>query len=135
MLSPDNKSKTNILIVDDEKNVIRSFRISLMDEGFQVETSSGGNEAKAKLMNGSRPNVILTDIAMPEGSGDELFRWLMREMPDMARHTVFMSAGGKTRDQEEFIAEMHKKGRVLEKPFSVEDMREKIERALKGFAE
>lgn len=63
-------SKT-ILIVDDSSTMLMSLQNSLEIAGFQVISASDGAIALAKLRNGAKPDLIITDINMPNMGGIE----------------------------------------------------------------
>jgi two-component system, OmpR family, KDP operon response regulator KdpE len=62
-----------ILVVDDEKQITRMLRASLQSSGYQVSVAGNGLEAY-KLFEMERPDLIITDLAMPEMTGLELTR-------------------------------------------------------------
>jgi len=66
-------SKT-ILVVDDSITMVMSLKSTLVLNGFQAESASNGREALDKLKAGLRPDLIVTDINMPEMDGMELVR-------------------------------------------------------------
>ncbi len=66
-------SKT-ILIVDDSATMIVSLKATLDMNGYVVETAADGLLALGKLKNGSRPDLIITDVNMPHMDGIELIR-------------------------------------------------------------
>jgi two-component system chemotaxis response regulator CheY len=61
-----------ILIVDDSATMLMSIKSSLSLGGFQVETANNGQAAIDKLKAGLKPNMIITDINMPEMGGLEM---------------------------------------------------------------
>ena len=122
---------TAILVVDDKKNMVKAIRLSLADEGnFQIESSYSGNEAKRKITSNDNIDIILSDINMPDGSGQDLYNWLKENRPDLVIRTIFMTASDQTNGPQAFIQEMEKKKRLLRKPFSVEEMRDLIKQIL-----
>lgn len=60
-----------ILVVDDEANARNALAALLRDEGFDVETATGGAEALAKV-SACRPEILITDLDMPGMDGTEL---------------------------------------------------------------
>ena len=62
-----------ILVVDDEKQITRMLRASLQSSGYQVSVAGNGLEAY-ELFEAERPDLIITDLAMPEMTGLELTR-------------------------------------------------------------
>lgn len=62
------KSKSRVLIVDDEESARRALRMVLEHEGFVVEEASNGDDALRQWA-GFAPSVIVTDNKMPGVSG------------------------------------------------------------------
>jgi two-component system response regulator HydG len=62
---------TRILVIDDETAILDTLRILLRREGFQVETAVGGQQGVAK-MEELRPDVVLSDVRMPNVGGLEV---------------------------------------------------------------
>ncbi len=57
-----------VLVIDDEQGLRRTVSMILEDEGFEVETASGGQEGLAKaLENGV--DIVLCDVRMPDLDG------------------------------------------------------------------
>ena len=66
-----------ILVVDDERQIIRMLRASLQSSGYEVLTASNGVEGLERFKSG-RPDLIITDLAMPEMNGLELTQAVRR---------------------------------------------------------
>jgi two-component system, OmpR family, KDP operon response regulator KdpE len=64
-----------ILVVDDEPQLTRVLRRSLSSHGYEVQVASDGDEALTTF-NAWKPDVVITDLAMPNMSGLELCRRL-----------------------------------------------------------
>lgn len=64
----------NILIVDDSATMLMSVKNNLEISGFTVETAEDGVKALAKLKGGLKPDLIITDINMPNMNGIELIQ-------------------------------------------------------------
>jgi CheY-like chemotaxis protein len=81
-----------LLLVEDEPLQL-SFMIRLFrDLGFSVTPVESGNAAIALL--GEREfDVLLADWYMPNGSGNDLYDWLIAHRPEMAERCFFMSGG------------------------------------------
>ncbi len=67
-----------ILIVDDEPQITRVMRVSLGAQGFDVRTAADG-EAAMDLVRDWRPDLLVTDLAMPHVDGIELCRRVRKE--------------------------------------------------------
>ena len=66
-----------ILIVDDERQITRVLRTSLQSSGYEVTVANNGLEA-FDLFRSVSPDLIITDLAMPEMGGIELTRAIRR---------------------------------------------------------
>jgi two-component system KDP operon response regulator KdpE len=62
-----------ILIVDDERQITRVLRTSLQSSGYEVSVANNGMEA-FNLFKSVAPDLIITDLSMPEMDGLELTR-------------------------------------------------------------
>jgi len=62
-----------ILIVDDERQITRVLRTSLQSSGYEVSVANNGMEA-FNLFKSFAPDLIITDLSMPEMDGLELTR-------------------------------------------------------------
>ncbi len=60
-----------ILVVDDERQITRMLRASLGSSGYAVVTAANGLEGFNRF-EAERPDLIITDLAMPEMNGLEL---------------------------------------------------------------
>ncbi|MCA0377218.1 MAG: sigma-54 dependent transcriptional regulator [Gemmatimonadetes bacterium] len=57
-----------VLIVDDETGILDSLRILLRTEGFEPHVAQGGRQGLERLPE-LRPDIVLTDVRMPDVSG------------------------------------------------------------------
>ena len=60
-----------ILVVDDSSTMLMSLKNTLEVSGFSVLTASDGAVALVKLQGGAKPDLIITDINMPNMGGIE----------------------------------------------------------------
>lgn len=63
-----------ILIVDDSSTMLMSVRQTLELAGYAVEAARDGVEAMGRLKTGLKPDLMITDINMPNMNGLELIR-------------------------------------------------------------
>jgi DNA-binding NtrC family response regulator len=80
-----------ILAVDDERDVLEALSEMLSLWGFKVEIATDGTHALKKAAE-FRPDVVLSDLAMPENDGLWLLRMLKDEMPDCP--VIFLTGRG-----------------------------------------
>lgn len=70
----------NALVVDDEPSVLKVVKLFLSASGFKVETAQSAVEAMNRFSSG-RWDVVLTDLMMPEMTGDQLAAALRKKDP------------------------------------------------------
>lgn len=63
--------RRNVLVVDDEAQITRSLRTALSGNGYNVRTAGDGDEA-LEIMRGWTPDLVITDLSMPNMQGLEL---------------------------------------------------------------
>jgi two-component system KDP operon response regulator KdpE len=66
-----------ILVVDDERQITRMLRASLQGSGYQVLLASNGLEGFNQFES-AHPDLIITDLAMPEMNGLEFTKAVRR---------------------------------------------------------
>ena len=106
----------HILLVDDDLNFRRSLVIQLEFEGFSVTEVESASQAFAYLEQNrtgeNPPEMIVTDVRMPEMGGDEFVLRLKKIYPDIP--VIIISAF----DLPENLAGYP----FLRKPFKIEEM-------------
>lgn len=95
MSSPESL-RTVVLLVEDEPLLRQSASRLLQRLGAEVVTASGGREAFALLgAMAAPPDLVLTDLQMPEGDGEELLG-AIRGDPALASIPVVAVSGIRT---------------------------------------
>jgi len=74
--------KYRVLVVDDDPRVLHVSRLILEDKGYEVRTAADGFEALVELRR-SMPDVIVSDLRMPNMSGFELLSVTRRRFPQL----------------------------------------------------
>jgi two-component system nitrogen regulation response regulator GlnG len=82
-----------LLVIDDEPSVQYAFRRVFGDEGVTVLAAATAAEGRARAA-ADRPDVLVLDLQLPDGSGLDLFREL--HAADPKRPVVFITAHGTT---------------------------------------
>ena len=75
-------SLPSVLVVDDETAILDTLRILLRNEGFQPHVAHGGRKALEQLGE-LRPDIVLTDIRMPNVGGVEVLEAARQSDPDV----------------------------------------------------
>jgi two-component system response regulator HydG len=63
--------KPLVLVVDDETGILETLGILLKNAGFRVQTALGGRLG-VEMLETARPDIVLTDVRMPNVGGLEL---------------------------------------------------------------
>ena len=71
---------SNILITEDDESIRLALRKSLARAGYDVSEAANGAEGAA-IYNGSVPDLIITDILMPDQDGVEALLTFGRSYP------------------------------------------------------
>ena len=114
-----------ILVVDDEPLVCETVKMLLVADGHKVETATSGKEALALLEKGTF-DLILIDYAMPVMKGDELAAAVKARLPNQPI-VIFSASAQMLQSSANPLVEGYF---ILSKPFSPEDLREAIAKAL-----
>ena len=72
--------KTRILVVEDDSTSLLCLQMMLSDEGYLVDTAS---DVKSALEIAAKqvPDLLLTDMQLPDGNGSELWQGLKKYKP------------------------------------------------------
>ena len=87
--------KLNILIIDDDVGILRTFSRIFQKKGFNVTVAEKGKDAIEELKL-NRFDVALIDLALPDMEGDELFPLITSASPK----TLKIMLTGKSMHQE-----------------------------------
>ncbi|HZR63964.1 MAG TPA: response regulator [Terriglobales bacterium] len=76
------KSKTRILVVEDDEAVRLTFSRVLEKEGYEVTTANDGFDALLQMQQ-KLPDLVVSDLNMPQMSGFELLSVVRRRFPNV----------------------------------------------------
>lgn len=114
-----------LLIVDDDPTIIRSLRVNLEADGFDVLTASSGEDALRRIAQ-KIPDLAVVDLLLPDMHGFELCK-KMKEYLDLP--IVMLTAVG-SEDSVVDGLELYAEDYVV-KPFSYKELLARINRVLK----
>ena len=77
------ETKKTILVVDDDKSILRTFTRILQKSGYEIEVAETGKEAMEKAAN-RHFDLALVDIRLPDMDGTDLLAKLKKQL----QHTV-----------------------------------------------
>ena len=81
-----------ILIIDDDPSILTMLKRMLEKAGYEVDTAGNGSEGLKKIES-CPPDLLVTDIVMPEKEGLELISYLREKNPGLK--IVAISGGGR----------------------------------------
>ena len=73
---------TNILVIDDDPQIRMMLSELLKRENYKVRVVSSGLEA-LKQFSREKPDLVITDVVMPDMDGLELMLRLRKQQPDL----------------------------------------------------
>ena len=116
-----------ILVVDDEKNICQNVEKILKKNNFEVTRALSADEALQKMAEDSY-SLLISDIVMPGKNGLELLKLVKKEWP--LTKAIMMTAYASTDTAMKAI----RLGALeyLPKPFTPEELRNTVDKALKG---
>ena len=82
---------TRLLLIDDEKTNVDVMALSLRSDGYEVLTSSSGEEG-LEIFDRESPDIVITDIKMPGMDGIEVLK-AIKEHSDMAEVIIITGHG------------------------------------------
>ena len=115
-----------ILVIDDDNLVLYTLTRILERNGYQVVTATDGKRAMA-IFRDERPDVVITDIVMPEQEGIETIMLLRQERPEVG--VIAISGGARTRNLDYLkMAGSLGADDVIQKPFEAEELLSRLDR-------
>ncbi|MDR2589732.1 MAG: response regulator transcription factor [Oscillospiraceae bacterium] len=117
-----------ILVVDDEKLLVKGIKFNLENEGYQVDTAYDGYEAVELARSGSYDLIIL-DVMMPELDGLEA---CMR-IRDFSTIPIIMLTA-RSEDMDKVIGFEHGADDYITKPFNILELKARIRALLRRSA-
>ncbi|MBM3928247.1 MAG: PAS domain S-box protein, partial [Sphingomonadales bacterium] len=113
VVAPRARDGESVLVVEDEERV-RTFSVEALEElGYRVTAAPDGRSALLLIDAGLTPDLLFTDMVMPEMTGRELAAAARERKPGL--RVLFTS--GYTREEGEAVETMGPQ--VLRKPFDV----------------
>jgi CheY-like chemotaxis protein len=122
---------SQLLIVDDNEAIRDSIRILFEGSGYTILEADNGNDALALLRESSQPLVVLLDDRMPDLSGEEVLRAVLRDRQMRRRHTFILLSGLPHLSRRLRLQRMLQALaiEVVTKPFDIADLEEAVVRA------
>lgn len=109
-----------VLVVDDEKLIVKGIRFSLEQDGMDVDCAYDGQEA-LDLASANQYDVILLDVMLPEYSGFEVCQQI-REYSDVP--IIMLTAKGD--DMDKILGLEYGADDYITKPFNILEVKARI---------
>lgn len=112
----------NILLVEDNKAIVKALKYSLEQNNYQVLSAEGKEEA-LEILKSKKIDLIILDITLPDGNGFDLYEIIRKKY---RISTIFLTA----RDDENDIVKGLELGAedYVTKPFSTRELLARINR-------
>ncbi len=118
----------DILIVDDEVALRKNLGLLLTRNGHAIREAGNGREAM-RLVANKLPDLLVTDIFMPEKDGIEVIQEVRRLHPQLR---IIAMSGGLPMDHDVFLMMAQRLGvnATLSKPFSLQEFQALVDKVL-----
>ncbi len=114
-----------ILVVDDERHIVRLVEVNLARAGYDVATAYDGIEALEKVK-GDTPDMIVLDVMMPRMDGFEVLKHLQADADTQDIPVIMLTA--KAQDADIFRGWSSGVSSYLTKPFNPRELLTFVER-------
>ena len=115
----------NVLVVDDEKSIVKGIKFSLEQDDMAVDVAYDGEEAVAKAKEGNY-DIILLDIMLPKLTGLEVCQ-MIREFSDVP--IIMLTAKGD--DMDKILGLEYGADDYITKPFNILEVKARIKAILR----
>ncbi len=118
--------KLSVLIIDDDDSLRRVMELTLKGAGFKV-TTAGGGESGVQQFAELKPELVITDVQMPDLSGYEVLRRIKQQSPGTI--VIVITAFGTI---EKAVRAMREGAYdYITKPFGKDDLVDIVKRAIR----
>ena len=119
--------KKKILIVDDERDIVKALMIRLQGAGYEVVTAFDGAQG-VFMAHKEKPDLIILDIRMPAGNGFSVAQRLKRSTHTFTIPVIFLTGSPEKHAEEKAMALGARF--YVKKPYDPEELLDAIKRAL-----
>ena len=112
-----------IIVCDDEPHILEGLRYLLRAPDRQIQVAPSGKEA-LRCIEEHMPDLLITDIMMPEMSGLELVATLRADSTTKDLPTIILTAKGQAKDAA--MAQEVWNATVVAKPFEPQKLRQLV---------
>ena len=116
---------TKVLVVDDEKLIVKGIRFSLEQDGYEVSCAYDGEEALSMAKDGNY-DIILLDLMLPKLSGLDVCQQI-REFSNVP--IIMLTAKGE--DMDKIMGLEYGADDYITKPFNILEVKARIKAILR----
>ena len=109
-----------VLVVDDEKLIVKGIRFSLEQDGYEVDCAYDGEEA-IEMAKKTEYDIVLLDVMLPKHDGFEVCQ-AIREFSDMP--VIMLTAKGG--DMDKILGLEYGADDYISKPFNILEVKARI---------
>ena len=109
-----------VLVVDDEKLIVKGIRFSLEQDGYEVDCAYDGEEA-IEMAKKTEYDIVLLDVMLPKHDGFEVCQ-AIREFSDMP--VIMLTAKGS--DMDKILGLEYGADDYISKPFNILEVKARI---------
>lgn len=120
---------STVLVVDDSQTVRQMLSELLQKGGLTVVEAVNGLEAKAKIQ-AKLPDLVITDLIMPEMNGYELCRWMKND--PSAQNIPILVCSTKDQEFDRYWGMKQGADAYITKPFQPGEMLQTVKQLLRG---
>ena len=121
------EQKKKILIVDDERDIVKGLMIRLQGAGYDIVTAFDGAQG-VFMAHKEKPDLIILDIRMPAGDGFSVAQRLKRSIHTFTIPVIFLTGSPEKNAEDKAMALGARF--YIKKPYDPEELLDAIKRAL-----
>lgn len=119
---------TKVLVVDDEKSIVKGLRMSLEQDNMEVDVAYDGEEALSKVSQ-NQYDIVLLDVMLPKLTGYEVCQQI-REFSSIP--VIMLTAKGD--DMDKILGLEYGADDYITKPFNILEVKARLKAILRRMA-
>ncbi|HVK32030.1 MAG TPA: sigma-54 dependent transcriptional regulator [Burkholderiaceae bacterium] len=92
-MSQNASAHYSLLVIDDEPDLRTLYELTLLREGYEVETAGSVEQALQQLKDRTY-SAVITDMRLPDGSGLDVLAWIEQQQPARREKAIVITAYG-----------------------------------------
>ena len=124
------EESTKVLIIEDDQRINKVYMAKLSVEGITVMSALDGEEGLRKIYS-EKPDLILLDLMLPQKSGFEILKEIKQDPKVKDIPVLILSNLAQEKEVEKGL-ELGAEDYLVKTDYSIQQVMEKIKKALKG---